>query len=597
MGKSILTPILAAWVVCLAVAQPAAATDARLTAPGAPDGLKDALRAASLSLVAVEAEDATPQDILAAARADYARLIGALYAQGYYGPVIHIRLDGREAADIAPLSVPARIARVEIAVDPGAPFAFARAQIGPLAPGTALPEGFAPGQRARSTAIRDAAQAGVTGWRAASHAKARVAAQRLTADHPRATLDAVLDLDPGPSVVFGDLLIEGTSAVRPERLRAIAGLPLGAPFDPAALETSATRLRRTGAFRSVRLAEGETLGPDNGLDIGLRVVDEKPRRFGAGIELSSLEGGTLSGFWMHRNLLGGAERLRFDAGVSGLGGSESGGVDYNLSARFDRPAVINADTGLYAQAALQTLDEPDYREDTGQFEVGLTHIFSERLSGEIGLGLRYSDVSDDLGRRSMGHLVMPARLTWDGRDSVLSARSGFYLDLEALPLAAVGGAAENGARLSADARAYRGLGDRLVLAGRLQLGSIIGASADGVPPDLLFFSGGGGTVRGQPYQSLAVELGSGDRIGGRAFLGLSGEARVDLRGALGMVAFADAGYIGEGSLGGSGDWHAGAGLGLRYDTGIGPIRLDLAVPVRGNTGDGMQIYIGIGQAF
>ena len=41
----------------------------------------------------------------------------------------------------------------------------------------------------------------------------------------------------------------------------------------------------------------------------------------------------------------------------------------------------------------------------------------------------------------------------------------------------------------------------------------------------------------------------------------------------------------------------GTGLGLRYDTGFGPIRFDVATPVAGDTGDGVQIYIGIGQAF
>ncbi|MCE8438666.1 BamA/TamA family outer membrane protein, partial [Rhodovulum sulfidophilum] len=114
---------------------------------------------------------------------------------------------------------------------------------------------------------------------------------------------------------------------------------------------------------------------------------------------------------------------------------------------------------------------------------------------------------------------------------------------------------------------------------------------------LLFFSGGGGTVRGQPYQSLAVDLPNGDRIGGRSFIGLSGEARVGVTRAIQMVAFYDAGFVGPDSWVSDGDWQSGAGLGLRYDTGIGPIRFDVAAPVDGDTGDGVQFYIGIGQAF
>ena len=88
-------------------------------------------------------------------------------------------------------------------------------------------------------------------------------------------------------------------------------------------------------------------------------------------------------------------------------------------------------------------------------------------------------------------------------------------------------------------------------------------------------------------------------MGGRAFLGFSAEARVKVTDAIGLVGFADAGYIGsEEFYDGSGQWHSGAGLGVRYDTGIGPIRLDLAVPTSGpETGENFQVYIGIGQAF
>ena len=67
---------------------------------------------------------------------------------------------------------------------------------------------------------------------------------------------------------------------------------------------------------------------------------------------------------------------------------------------------------------------------------------------------------------------------------------------------------------------------------------------------------------------------------------------------LGVVAFVDVGSVGSGSfLSGSSDWHAGAGVGIRYDTGFGPIRFDIATPVSGDTGDGVQFYVGIGQAF
>ena len=78
----------------------------------------------------------------------------------------------------------------------------------------------------------------------------------------------------------------------------------------------------------------------------------------------------------------------------------------------------------------------------------------------------------------------------------------------------------------------------------------------------------------------------------------SAEVRARVTPKIGVVGFVDAGYVGATDFaGGDGDWHSGAGLGLRYDTGFGPIRLDVATPVGGDTGDGVQVYVGIGQSF
>ena len=75
--------------------------------------------------------------------------------------------------------------------------------------------------------------------------------------------------------------------------------------------------------------------------------------------------------------------------------------------------------------------------------------------------------------------------------------------------------------------------------------------------------------------------------------------RVGVTDKIGIVGFADAGYIGEEEFfDGDGTWHSGAGIGLRYSTGIGPVRLDLAVPTSGpETDENFQVYIGIGQSF
>ncbi|WP_245776342.1 autotransporter assembly complex protein TamA [Thalassovita taeanensis] len=560
--------------------------------------LRTRLRLASLLRTADKEGVTDPQDLFATALADYQRLLETLYAYGYYSGVINIRLDGQEAALIPPLSPPKQISRIDVSIDPGPPFVFATARIAPLAPGTTLPPEFARGQRARSSVVLDSVQTAVTGWREAGYAKATPGARTLTADHAARTLSAQIAILPGPQVRFGRLIPAGTSAVRARRIHRIAGLPEGEVFSPQEIDKAATRLRRTGTFRSVDVTEAKTLGPDNTMDITAAVVDEKRHRFGAGAEISNVEGLALSGFWMHRNLLGGAERLRVEGSASGIGGT-TGGIDYALGTRFERPAVFGADTKFFAHLDLEVLDEPDFKSNEATAGVGATRIFSDHLEGDLEIALTYSETEDAFGKRRFTLLTFPTALRWDLRDNILNPTRGHYINANVTPFFGLSGE-DTGGQIKFDSRIYRSLGsnDRFVVAGRVQLGSVVGPALADAPPTYLFHSGGGGTVRGQPYQSLGVDLGGGTTAGGRSFVGLSGELRARMTDTISLVGFADAGYIGaESFYDGSGEWHSGAGLGLRYDTVVGPVRLDIAAPLSGSTGEGVQVYVGIGQAF
>ena len=574
------------------------AAEVLFRAPGAPQALAEELRASSLSVQASGKNDISAQDVLAAAQADYGRLTGVLYAAGYYGGVISIRVDGREAATIPPLSTPRRIDRIEVTVEPGPAFRFSQARIAPLAPGTQMPEGFRRGDVARGDLIRDAAQAGIDGWRDVGHAKAGITRQSITADHRTSGILVDVGIAPGPRLTFGNLLIAQPGRVRPNRIREIAGLPGGEVYSPEKVKKSAQRLRRTGAFRSVALEESEAVGPGDTLDVTAQLTDAKRRRIGFGAEISSLEGLTVSGFWLHRNLLGGAERLRVDVEAGGIGGN-SGGEDYKLSTRFERPATLTPDTSLYLSAAAEELDEPDYRERSFRLGAGLSHIFSDTLTGEVGLAYRYSQIDDDLGSRSIEQVVFPARLTWDKRDNALDATQGVFVDVQADPFFALDSNA-SGTRLFTDLRAYRSFGASkgLTVAVRAQIGTVAGASTTEFPPALLFFSGGANTVRGQPYQSLGIDIGGGRRIGGRSFMAFSAEMRAEVSETFEIVTFADTGFVGADALGrGTGRWHSGAGLGGRYATPLGPIRVDVATPLDSGAGSDFELYIGIGQAF
>jgi translocation and assembly module TamA len=572
------------------------------TVTTASDSLREAVEEAS-QLRRLQADGQTdPQDLLAAARADYARILAAMYAKGHYSVVIHIRIDGREAAAIPALEAPSAISTIRVEVDPGPPFRFGRAQIAPLAPGTELPKDFRTGVQAESGAVASAVAVAISAWRNTGHAKAFIAAEDVVADHAARRIDAAIGIDQGPKLRFGRLEITGEERMREARVRKIAGLPEGETFSETELRRAETRLRRTGIFSSVALTEDEQITAPDLLGVTATVVEQKPRRYSFGVEVASLDGVALSAAWLHRNLLGGGERLGLKGDISNIGSGESG-VDYGVEVTLDRPATLSPDTTAGLLLAYSHEDEIDYALDRVTAGLKFSHVFSETLTARVGLTYDYLDGRDPGGSFTFRNLSLPIGVTWDRRDVANDPTKGFYLDAEAKPFAGFG-TTGSGLRATLDGRAFRSLGEpgRFVVAARVQAGAVFGSDLLETPRDDLFFSGGGGTVRGQPYRSLglAVTRGFGPQflIGGRYFLAGSLELRAKVSDRIGVVGFVDWGSIGLDSFtGGLSDSHAGAGLGLRYDTGLGPIRFDVAAPVSGTTGDGVQIYVGLGQSF
>ena len=576
----------------------AAALEVSLSAPGAPKELVQRLEETSSVYTADQRGLDTSLEVLSAALSDYRTIVQIMYDEGYFSPVVNIRLDGQEAAEIDALSAPAQFKQAVIAITPGPTFRFGTAIVQPLAPDTELPKDFATGQLATTGAIQQAASAGVQAWKDAGHAKADLESQRVIARHAQARLDAEIDLDPGPRLTFGKMIIQGDTRVRHHSIEKIAGFPSGEVYSPQELQKVGTRLRRTGTFSIVSLKERETPNPDGTLDFDATFEDLPPRRLTFGAEIASNAGIDLTASWTHRNVSRRAERLRFEAALRNIGGSED--LDGRIGLRLDQPDRLGPDDSTFWSTLLERRNTENYNVTVASFSYGARRTFSDRLYAEASAGFQWSDADDAYGTgRKFRYFILPFRSEWDERDSKVSATRGFYLDAQVTPFVGLSDT-DSGIRMFFDGRAYNDLGTagRLVLAGRVQLGSVIGPPADGVTPDFLFFSGGAGTVRGQPFESLGIPIGTGV-AGGRSFLGLSGEIRGRVTEALSLVGFYDYGVVDTSSFIGSGAAeHAGAGIGVRYDLGgFGPLRFDLGFPVQGTTGSGLQFYIGIGQAF
>ncbi|MEO0860956.1 MAG: autotransporter assembly complex family protein [Pseudomonadota bacterium] len=560
--------------------------------------LADPLRAASLVAEAIQEDLPQRRDVIAAAQADYQRLLAVLFEQGYFGPEISIQVDGIEAAALPSVGQSGTVQAVSIRVTPGARFVFGQAEIGPLPPGATPPEGFAPGAPAGTEILRTASRDGVEAWRARGHAKAELTRQQITADHRQNTLNAALSLGPGPRLTYGPTRVSGNEDVRTSQIERIADFRAGRVFDPDDLDDAAKRLQRTGAFRSVSITEADRIGPGDTLPMEVQVVERLPRRIGFGAELGTTEGLGLSAFWLHRNLTGYADSLRLEGEIEGIGG-DSGGEDFRLSFAYNRPSTFNPETDLFVDGEIESLDQPDFSSDALGFNIGARRVASDEFTYTYGVGYRRSRITDAFGTRNFSIVSLPLSAEYDRRNDPLNPTDGYFIAADLRPFHGFT-TAGTGVRFLADLRGYQHFGaeDQTVVALRLQMGSVVGPSLQDTPADDLFFSGGGGTVRGQPFQSLGVTLDNGRRVGGRSFLGVSGEVRQRVTDTIGVVGFVDAGRISGASDWSDGDTHVGAGLGVRYNTGIGPLRVDLGVPVSG-PGDntGVQIYIGIGQAF
>ncbi|WP_299943567.1 autotransporter assembly complex family protein [uncultured Ruegeria sp.] len=576
----------------------AIALETTLSAPGASEDLVDRLEETSSVFTSESRGLDTSLEILSAALSDYRTIVQIMYDEGYFSPVVSIKLDGQEAAKINSLNVPAQFKRATILVTPGRKFKFGTAVVQPLAPDTELPEEFATGKTATTGAIQQAASAGVQGWRNTGHAKAEVEDQKVIARHAQARLDATIDLAPGPRLQFGKMIIQGDTNVRHRSIEKIAGFPSGEVYSPEQVQKVGTRLRRTGTFSTVSLKEHDEPNPDGTLDFDATFEDLPPRRLTFGAEIASRDGVDVTATWTHRNVFRRAERLRFEAAIRNIGGAED--IDGRIGLRLDQPDRLGPDDNTFWSALLERRNTENYNVSVASLAYGARRTFSDRLYAEASAGFQWSDADDAYGDgRKFRYFILPFRSEWDERDSKVSATRGYYLDSQVMPFVGLSGT-DTGLRMFFDGRAYNdlGTGGRLVLAGRVQLGSVLGPPPDGVTPDFLFFSGGAGTVRGQPFESLGIPVGDGV-AGGKSFLGLSAEVRGKVTDTISLVGFYDYGVVDTSSFIGSGaEEHSGAGLGIRYDLGgFGPLRFDLAVPVQGDTGDGLQFYLGIGQAF
>jgi translocation and assembly module TamA len=239
---------------------------------------------------------------------------------------------------------------------------------------------------------------------------------------------------------------------------------------------------------------------------------------------------------------------------------------------------------------------------TGTLTLGIQRRVSPRWVVGAGGLLEVSLISDD-GTDATAYLTgVPLFAEYDGSDDLLNPTEGARFRLDLTPYAGTFDD-EFAGFLVADATgsAYYDItgAKRYILAGRARLGSILTEEVEKVPQPRRLYSGGGGSVRGFAQRYIGPLDAQNDPEGGLSAAELGVELRAQFYGDLGGVVFVEAGSVSQESWP---DFNEGvqvaAGLGFRYFSPAGPIRVDVALPLNGrDADDAFQFYFSIGQAF
>lgn len=548
--------------------------------------------------------------LISRAKSDYKRILAGLYNEGFYAGSISITINGRQASAFKPGDDIPDNSQISVEVNSGAIYQFGQFEISNRAPAASEEDDIVKppktlaiesGDIAGAGQVRIASKLAIEEWRQQGHPKARVDNKTVKAIHPEQKLNVGLGIDPGPRAFYGNTQVNGTRKMDPEFVAYMADLTPGEEYDPDDIEKAKKRLDKLDVFSVRKIEEAEQVGKNGDLPIVLNVEEKKQRRFGIGATVSTTDGAGFEAYWLHRNLFGRAERLRVDAEIGGLGETiEVDEFDYKLGLTFTRPGVLSPYTDWTSNIFAEREFHDTFEGESAGGSSTLSHILSNELTLSGGAFVEYSRFQDAFGERNFLSAGLIGSVIYDDRDNSLEPTKGFYASFEAKPFHEF--EYENTAiRLDTEVRTYAALDDEAdtVLAARAKLGSLLGIARSETPTNFLYFAGGGGSVRGFGFNNIGVIQTNGDIAGGRSLFETSLELRQRFTPTIGGVAFVDAGTVSSDSfIDFSEDLRVSAGIGLRYYTGIGPIRLDVAIPLNPQNGDpDFGVFAGIGQAF
>ncbi|MGN6498963.1 MAG: autotransporter assembly complex protein TamA [Tsuneonella sp.] len=440
------------------------------------------------------------------------------------------------------------------------------------------------------------------------YAFAKIDAPELLVDHARTEGDLTMAVTPGGKYVFGGVTSNLPKFMSGKHLASIAR------FDPGDIYQRSLQfdLRRaivaTGLVSSVTVTPKEVAPPAGDqpgtveLDVEMRKA--KLRTIAGAIGYGTNEGFRVEASWEHRNLFPPEGSLK----VRGIAGTQEqlAGVTFRKNNFGGRDKVLTIDA--FASTIRNDVYDANTASLIGTYERTSTLLFQKPISYSIGLEAVATDerpapISGVVQPRTTYFVgAIPLYALLDTTDDLLDPHHGFRVGARVSPEVSRSNGMESFyVRSQVDASYYQPINDRIVVAGRVRVGAIPGTALTNIAPSRRLYSGGGGSVRGYGYQKIGPVDANGDPTGGRSLVEGSIEARIRtgwLGGALSVVPFLDAGTVSQSVTPDFDVVRFGAGIGVRYQTGFGPLRLDVATPINPGPNDSrIAVYVSLGQAF
>ncbi|NJM51020.1 MAG: BamA/TamA family outer membrane protein [Sphingomonadales bacterium] len=451
---------------------------------------------------------------------------------------------------------------------------------------------------------------------------AKIGQRDILLDPEAQTGDYTLPIDTGPRSYFGKIIASGDQPVfGAEHIEQLRRFKPGELYDARKLDDLRSALVATGLLSTVSIEavqSGETaLDGTAYADLLVRHEAGPARTIAASLGYATGQGIRAEGGWTHRNLFPPEGALALNA--------VAGTQEQALSVSFRRANAGKRDRSVELSLSVQRSDFEAFRAETirigGRIARESTPIWQKRWTYGYGfelIGSRERDFDTGSGGVSADNYLifaLPGQVGYDRSDSLLDPTKGYRINLRLSPEASIGTGKQIYARTILEASSYLPVMDNFVFAGRFRVGSIVGADRADITPSRRYYGGGGGSVRGFGFQELGPraefanpEFDPNDPneqdsptifepIGGRSLVETSTELRYRF-GNYGIAAFVDAGQVYTQSTPQFDDWRFGIGIGGRFYTNFGPVRLDIATPINRRPGESrVSVYVSIGQAF